>query len=327
MFTGAKLHGANLHEARLDRADFRNAELHGADLRWSKLDSAIFSDATTVGADLTGADLTGANFDKVDLCGVKLAWVLAHNTRFRQGILRSADLSAAKLEFADFRAADLCMSKVVEAKLKMANLDNARLCRANVRRADLFQCSLCDADLRDVQYLHLDGNCIRGAQFSRNAGDPWSVLRRNYTGARFLFHLLFLSAFLLPYVARTAFWISANRAEDAATRANAELIVQLTQAAEQLRPDQPSVASALDALADRARATQEELKNKGTQWQVWQLLIGINAGWDFYVLSIALIVYNILRYLLTRRVTALREEEERSGYAPYWKEYGWLRWT
>jgi uncharacterized protein YjbI with pentapeptide repeats len=60
----AKLYGAILRAALLDRADLQSANLDGADLRGAHLEEVNLQKATLFEADLRGAELTGANLYK-----------------------------------------------------------------------------------------------------------------------------------------------------------------------------------------------------------------------------------------------------------------------
>ena len=188
------------------------------DLRDADLQEADLTEAKLMFADLSEADLSRAELIFADLSEAKL--MLAH---LREADLRGADLRGAHLSFADLREADLA--------------------GADLSRAKLNDTEFRDADLRfvgDGKWWYslfpfyrwpfvLDGTHIRGARFSPRVADPWSVLRRNYTGAMLAFHLLFLLAFILPYLGRTLFWVGVNRMEEAGVRS---LVVAVKKAAD-----------------------------------------------------------------------------------------------
>lgn len=46
--------------------------------------------------------------------------------------------------------------------------------------------------------------------------------------------------------------------------------------------------------------------------------------WTPLLLTLGLILYNACRLVLTWRVGLLRDEEERSGYSPAFRDYVWL---
>ena len=200
---------------------------------------------------------------------------------------------------------------------------------ADLNRADLSEANLSGCDLRDVRGLVLDDTRIRDAQFSPRSDDPWSVLRRAYTGPRLIFNLLFLIAFFLPYVARTGYWVGVNRAELAAARTLADLRDHAADA----RGDQtePAVVRerALEAIARRLPGPENP---QSRQSRVWRVVLGVDRGTWFWISAVLLLGYNVLRAGLTWFVAPMRDEEERSGVAPAYRatrlneSYGWLTW-
>ncbi len=198
------------------------------------------------------------------------------------------NLEAVNLSGLDLRGADLRGANLSSTNLEMTNLVGANLQRA---------------DLRDVRGLILSRNFVRGAQFDARAKDPWSILRRTYSGPRFMFNLLFLVS--LPDSLRF-FWASVNRAQ-IYTKA------VVGDRASMLGLDSETIASYARCLAKQC-----------DPMPVWQLILGIDKGWPFWTLAVALITYNILKAGLTWIVSPMREEEERSGYTADWAgDYWW----
>jgi uncharacterized protein YjbI with pentapeptide repeats len=257
------LSNANLSKADLRQADLRQADLRQADLRQADLRQADLRQADLSKADLVGAHLSEANLSKADL---------------RQADLSKADLVGAHLSEANLSKADLS-----EAALWFANLNEANLSEANLSRALLGAAKLSGADLQDANLTHvhglvLDGQPTRGARFSPNAPDPWSVLRRQYTGPLMFINLALLVGFLAPYGARALGWWSLH-------------------------------------LTQTELGVGEGWEDTGT---LWQLLIGWDRGPWYWSTAFVLIVYNVLRAYLTRHLSMLRDAEDRSGYSPSW---------
>lgn len=138
-----------------------------------------------------------------------------NNVRERSGAvpeLCGVDLSGANLSGCDLSDLDL----------SGANLFDSNLCGANLFRTDLT-----DADLRAVgvgRFWHvrfsfrrlpfvLNDTRIRGTRFSPGVADPCSLIRENYTGMMATFHILLLLFFILPYIAKTMFWVGINHFE------------------------------------------------------------------------------------------------------------------
>lgn len=157
---------------------------------------------------------------------------------------------------------------------------------AKTRRVRLIKCNLEKADLRGAAGFELDDCYIAGARLAKDFSDPWSVLRRTYTGFRAFVVLLLLIAFFLPYAIEAMSWITLNKLEQA-----------------------PKVR---DFLCDKGCS----------ETRVGVLLVAYYDGLRSFTTAILLIVYNIMRAYLTFKVAPLRENEERSHYTPSFEEYG-----
>ena len=91
------MHGADLREANLDKADLGGADLRGAKLRRAYLNRANLGGANLWSADLSEAVLRGANLRRADLGGARLIGVN----------LTGTDLSASKFGLTLLVALDL----------------------------------------------------------------------------------------------------------------------------------------------------------------------------------------------------------------------------
>ena len=232
----------------------------------------------------------------------------------------SASFQAAKFAaFASFELAKFGASTTFQAAKFGASTSfrSADLNRADLRDADLSRC-----DLRNVRGLILDVTRVRDAHFSPLSNDPWSVLRRAYTGPRLIFNLLFLTAFFLPYVARTGYWVGVNRTQLAAT----EILADLRAQAAGLRATHPNplvhVERALESISRRLPGPENP---QSRQSQVWRLVIGVDRGSWFWISAVLLLFYNVLRAVLTMFVAPMRDAEERSGVAPAYHAQPWAK--
>ena len=90
--------------------------------------------------------------------------------------------------------------------------DHARFANATFgNRANFVDCNLNHAAIKDAGFDRADLRRTRGILFDEtriaqvqmegNASDPWSKLRRQYTGPWFFVHLILLIIFFAPYVA------------------------------------------------------------------------------------------------------------------------------
>jgi uncharacterized protein YjbI with pentapeptide repeats len=225
----ANFSGANLSEADLSGSDLRGADLRGADLRGADLSrvdlrgadlrGAGFQEANLGGATLNRSNLQQANFSGADLRGAGI-----RGADLRGAYLQEAKLAGANLVGADLRGADLRGADLQEAVLNRAVLNGAKLVRANLSGTDL-DVAVGGNRLRrlvgrwfPLPGLHaapfiLDGQRIRGTMFSFASQDPWSILRRTYTGPKLAFIFLATVAGFLPLIAQALFWIAVAVAE------------------------------------------------------------------------------------------------------------------
>ncbi len=209
--------------------------------------------------------------------------------------LDHADLEGAHLEHANLRDAHLEHSYLRDAHLEHANLFRASLEHADLRHAYLedailLEVDLSSAELRDARGLRFDDNPIRDIRIEGNARDPWSVLRRSYTGPWFFAHLLLLVLFFAPYAGKA---------------------VALTGVAEV----QALISEQIAALEG------EPVPVSFRQTRAFYVLIGIKQGGLAFGLGLFVVGYNVLRVLLTLRVSMLRDAEERSVVSPRLVEY------
>lgn len=295
-FANSSLDGARLPHAQLRRADATGALLNRAVLSYAEAPLANFTDieanetifdmANLSSANLTGANLAASRFRNTYLIGARLNASTLLGACLDEAKLSRAEIVGATLDWSslndvDARQADLSHSVLVGAKLQRANLQTARLERAVLCEADLTR-----ADVRETSGLRFDTNRVRDIHIGGDAPDPWSVLRRSYTGPWFFLHAALLIAFVLPYIGK----VLALTAADHAGRAY-----------ENFAPHIPIVA------VERIPA--------------WRVLIGLDKAWWIPTLGGVLLVYNLIRGILTFRVGMLRDAEERSGITPSLAQY------
>jgi len=260
--------------------------LRKADLRDMRLQEADLSEVELYLTDLRGTDLMMANLNKAELIGACLSGVELFDADLSESNLQSADLRGANLHSANFSGADL-----TDANLKGAKLDNA---------------NLTGTVLRGTKGYVLDRTCIKNTIFSPGSRDPWAVLRRWYTGPMMLFNLVLVILFLVTF---------------------------FIEAATQVYYSEYSTSNVKNCL----------LASICKEFEVWKLFLGVNKEdlmWrhvpfldnsffehyvpnvPYWMLSALLLLYNILRMILTNRVSLMREEEVRSNYAPKFGGFG-----
>lgn len=274
--------------------------------------------------DLSEADLSGANLSEINFSRANLHKAILFDTNLTKADLSKANLSrtwlvGAKLIEADLGGADLHGdTKLALIDLSGANLRDADLTHTDFRNADLSAVDLEGVHLRTAIGIRLDGHDLTDVRFSPGAKDAWSRLRRTYSGPRYALHLIFLIAFLIPYIAKSLMWVGVTNTQQVMI----DMQATIQQAAESVADStyQP-LAVALETAAERLAAYVPCEETGWKQYRVAQLLVGWDKNWLQVVLVFVLLLYNALRGFLTFKVSLLREEEERSHYSPYLKEY------
>jgi uncharacterized protein YjbI with pentapeptide repeats len=286
-------------------SSIRTVNLGSANLNDADLTGAHLIDVELTRARLNGANLTGAYLYKTDPPG-------PDGVPFRSGAsLSHACLKGANLTGAHLQYVDLNRANIQGANLTGAHLQGAHLQGANLKEADLSGANLLDARgirFNDTKILHARLTPEPGTYWERlllpwfivsGATDSWSTLRREYTGPNFIITLIALVAFLLPYAFQALAWRNVNAAQTLMRGAMGSLATR-HESLEALATLEPCFARACE------------------QYYVWQLLLAAERGWAAIALTLAVILYNAVRFYLTSKVMAYREEEERSGFTPRW---------
>lgn len=257
---GVDFSRANLKDAKLIRCTLHEPNFSGANLSRADLTEADVSRKTRFGAGLQGQntiEISAANFEGADLSDAVLAGAKLRGARLRHACLRDVSLVECDLDGTDLRQADLS-----GAGMQGANMKGADLRYANLERADLQRVDFSGANLREIGVGNiwttlfpyhrmpfiLDDCYIKDARFSARASDPWSILRRSYTGPLFLVHLIFLTLFIVPYVGRTVFWVGVNQLEESSVEYT---IAAIRHASDKLRASVDPKAMAWAYSADQ----------------------------------------------------------------------------
>ncbi len=143
---GSWLHGADLREARLEKAVLTRAYLQGSDLRKAHLQGTDLWDVNLQGANLWEANLQEAKLWKANLQGAKL---LA--TNLQGANLWEANLQGEDLRYANLQGANLWKANLQGANLWKANLQGVDLWKANLQGAHLWEANLQGTNLGRAQ--------------------------------------------------------------------------------------------------------------------------------------------------------------------------------
>lgn len=268
---------------------------------------------------ISSSNFTGINFDLTDLDGATFDGVRLEKATFVQASLKNTDLIGCYLDGANFSSANLS-----GASLSYAKVNGAIFSGANLSNADLTNCEGLRFD--DTNILHARLNPRPGNFWQRlnpwfifnPVTDPWSELRREYTGPNFLLTLLLLVAFLFPYIFQIAVWRGVNLTQNFLETSLIKIEDEYQRLVSQ---NLIAVPNTLEPTIDGLRRLDSCLAETCINYKVWQLLIGWHQGWMFTLLTLTIIIYNVIRFYLTQTVSAYRDEEERSGYTPKLSEY------
>lgn len=139
---GTWLNGANLREARLEKAVLTEAHLHGVTLVGANLKEADMTEGHLQGADLTDAEMQKATLRRTLMQGACLngarlreAWL--YSTQMQGVRLLGARMEGAYLSHTEMQGADLYEARLQLAKLSNVKLQAGRLARAQFQGATL----------------------------------------------------------------------------------------------------------------------------------------------------------------------------------------------
>lgn len=282
----------HLEHANLEKAHLEYAKLSYAHLEHAQLVYAHLEDTNLEHAELKEAQVREANLERAYLANARLEHACLDHAR-----LEHASLWRAHLE---------------HAVLGYANLEHANLVGAHLEHANLQEADLDGADVRWAVGLRFDGNRVEGIRIEGNAPDPWSVLRRKYTGPWFFVHLLLLAIFFAPYVGHALYLTAKSQFQ--------EWSMEQYNALGDRLDDVPG-------LPDYHAELQRQFLEKHEQRRAVWVLLGLHRGVVPVALAVIIVLYNGMRGFLTLRVSLLRDAEERSNITPLRSEYESLRKT
>lgn len=296
-FDGAILSGANLSEAHLVNASLIDADFYGTkqSTRRSVIGPANLTKASLAASDLSGTNLACSDLSETNLSGCKL----------NRTCLTSANLSGATIQNAMIKDSNFLLANLTQADFWGSTLDNI-----NFKSANLDNTNFKNTKGR----FFLDDNSLRGTRFSTRAMDPYSLLRRTYTGPMFFLALALTTIAFLPFVFKAITWSFVGAVE---SRIDAYVSETVTTIETELPPN----------VVSRIRTTLGKLNparsDQFVESRVWKIVIGWEEGNRYITISITaiLVVYNILRAWITIQMSRLRDAEERSQHSPVRNEY------
>ncbi|MFC1476189.1 pentapeptide repeat-containing protein [Candidatus Zixiibacteriota bacterium] len=324
-FSNSILTEANLSSSTLNRANLSNSGIQGAKFIESTCADCIFFSARLEGADLRGAVLSGSEFQFADLRKANLTGSWLTHANLQNAILRKTILRKAKLRFANLSGSDMEGSNLAHANFENAIFGDTSFLgfvKAITSRRQI-PAILREANLESSRLIHatgflLDSNPVKGIRYSPRSLDIWSCMRRKYSGYRLLIHLTLLLAFVSPYILKIGMLTLLSDAQEYSNRMVSTNL-----------PDSLGQDTAATSLKERLKDTLAEglrkaLPSEQSGWKkyyAYEILIGLNEGTVHLLLTISVILYNLLRGVLTFRIYELRGEEDRTDISPRKQEY------
>ena len=234
--------------------------------------------------------------------------------------LAEGNLQGINLCFSDLRGIDLYGASLIGANLFQANLSNAILEMSNLEDAELLQTNLNGASLRKSRNYILSDNSIERTKFSPNSADPYSVLRRNYTGFRFTIILLLTLCALSPFIFDSLLWLTVNNVQFQINKFDTKFENVLSD----IQKESPLTNLQLDRLKKFSKNLNPYTSSSYKKSRIIYEIFGWCGGFVQVILTLVLLVYNTGRGIVTIRVNGLREEETMSAQVPLGKDYLYL---
>ena len=211
-FSGARLRLADVQDAYFQRANLSGADLHGAQLSRTRLDDARLNAAQLAVAALDKTNLSNAECCKAIFTGANLAGANLFGANLTDATFQGADLTGASLQSANCTRTDFAGANLTNANLSGANLSNAFLTGTDLTRANLGDFPLSWWRWWNISFV-LDRCLLNGTRLPRRAADPWTKLRRTYSGPSLIFLVLFTAVALISPLSSIVLWSSVSWAE------------------------------------------------------------------------------------------------------------------
>ncbi len=293
----------------LDLTDpvFRGTPLWINDGQYIGISGIDLSHSLLRGANFSGALCRNANFSGSSFQDANFSEANFYNAIFSDVECQHANFSGSDCSWASFSDAKCAWSNFSGAVCVRTNFSGANCNSANFSKTVLEMADFSGAEVLSVDSLPLDSTKIRDTRFSPNASDKWSVLRRAYTGPAMLLNFVFTFLFFAPVIAK-ALGLWAFGQAQSGIGCSAEAVIPCRTV------------------------------------PVWEILLGfhepLSMAYVMPVLTVVLIIYQLWRFGLTRKISLMRDAEERSGVSPPLKGrwgydglvwYGWgplpfLKW-
>ena len=267
--------------------------------RWQALCSEVRK--TNENIRLDGVSMPNAAIKDIDLGRCSFMGADFSGSTFENVECYLSFFDRAKMSLCSFKKCDFVACRFIGAALigcRMTRCDfflslfnDATLTGARFAHTNLDKCNLNSADLGGAKGHVFSRNSIDRTVLSIDAPDPWSILRRKYTGPMLAIQLSLFLMYIFSYVI-DAYLLSAS--------------------------------SAIIAQGDPLRSAIEQMGAEVVPaW--WVLIGGLDGAWGIFGFSM-LLVYNVLRFVVTVRTSTIRDHEDRIRITPAASEYMGLPW-
>jgi hypothetical protein len=136
-----------------------------------------------------------------------------------------------------------------------------------------------------------------------------------------------MTLFFLPLAARVVYWVGINRVQSSIFESVVHTKSPLLTLIHQEHPLTP----VFESIVEDMNSLTPCLASVCTEKRIWEILLLAEHESKIWMLTtLSLLLYNIARIFLAWQVSALREEEDRSGISPKYRGrdgYQWLHVT
>ncbi len=306
--------------------------------------SVLLEAASFAGADLGAADLLEANLSGCDMTSIRVKWrqpALTYREHNRtlpvidQLQHLSTELSPSETAGKRFRNS-VRQLQALQRGERIEDLGGREEKTVPLGQTRLTRTRLVDTQMKDVSFglglpflgrglghplrhfifrqrlglakgdfVHWDDSLIERCRLPRNLHEPWTELKRHYTG--FMFGIVMALAILafLPYLIEAFSW---------------RAIASFNEMTEAPAAD---IRSAAQVEGDHRRSEAEEEEDRPHPQRQRILWKTIGFGQDPFIiiaLNLALLAYAASRYTITMKISHLFRDEQSSGYTPRWGE-------
>lgn len=287
MMNGAVVSDQNTAEAGTEavplstKADFEAATGVVSGLNFKEVDLRGTEAPTDV--IFSNCDFSRAKFANVNLSGLVFKGCLFQQTDFSGSILLGAAFSEkCNLTGAILKGVDASNASFVDCNMSRAIATGAEFVEINFKDTKMERAVFDRSDLSNAKDFEPDCTQVDGTVFTGKSVDSWTYLRGEYTGLNLVVAIIPVLIFVISLLGKAYLKVAVSAY---ATYANPEAVCDVS-------------------------------GNLCEKVPLWEIMLGLRDGTMATVFIVFSIVYNVARYLVTKRVSALAETEDRTHTTP-----------